>query len=293
MRATAAVIFASAVLGEDATPKGPYTTTFHVVKNVTMMDSSSQTINVWIPEGAEGQKFPLISYAHGMFGGGIIEPIAYSPLLKALAKFGYVIVAPEACSLGCSDWATRPLDPPGFKNYYKEQLKAIDWAKSQTELFASVNFDLGVGIAGHSMGGQATVYSASEASHDIRAAVMHHAFTHSYPAPKVPFLAFTGTDDTTAAPAMTEKFFNADGSHPVKGLVNKVGASHHEPDITDYNPKVAPFTAAWFKIFLDQTPQADGYDYHDMIFGKGANSLCNGGDGDMETCELHDASVLV
>jgi len=282
----------------DAAPKGPYKTSFQVVKDVAVMDKSSQKINVWFPKGKEGQKFPLISYAHGLGGGGVIEPIAYTALLKAIAEFGYVIVAPDACDFGCSDLATLPLDPPGFKHYYLQQLKAIEWARNQTDgLFSTVDFSVGVGIAGHSMGGQATVYSSSEAGagHDIRAAVMHHAFTHSYPAPVVPFLAFTGTKDTTAPPKMSQGFFGAERAHPVKGLVNKVGATHHEPDITDYNPKVAPFSAAWFKIFLDKTPQADGFDYHDMVFGSGANSLCGGGDGDMQQCELHDAagSVIV
>ena len=58
-----------------------------------------------------------------------------------------------------------------------------------------VNRSVGYGVAGHSMGGQATVFSSSYGNatgHRIRAAVMHHAFTHDYPAPTVPFLAFTG-----------------------------------------------------------------------------------------------------
>lgn len=57
------------------------------------------------------------------------------------------------------------------------------------------DFKWGVGIAGHSMGGQSTVFASSlgnASGSNITAAVMHHAYTHAYPAPQVPFLAFTG-----------------------------------------------------------------------------------------------------
>merc|ERR1719408_561988 len=120
---------------------------------------------------------------------------------------------------------------------YKEQLKVIDWAKQQGAagdvVFKNVNFDIGVGIAGHSMGGQATVYSSSShgTGHDIKAAVMHHAYTHSYPAPIVPFLAFTGSADVIALPRRTEGFFNAKGADATRGFVNKQGATHFEPNV--------------------------------------------------------------
>merc|ERR1719329_684435 len=96
-----------------------------------------------------------------------------------------------------------------------------------------LDVDVGVGVAGHSMGGQATLFSSSAlgAGYNIKAAVMHHAYTHSFPAPEVPFLAFTGTRDLTASPSMTHGFYNASGASPVKGLVNKAGANHQEPTI--------------------------------------------------------------
>jgi hypothetical protein len=92
----------------------------------------------------------------------------------------------------------------------------------------------------------------------------HQAYTHSYPAPKVPFLASTGAKDTTAPPAAGDDralLQRAAGANPVKGLVNKASATHHEPGTTDYNPLLAQFSVAWFKMFLDKAPQADGIDY--------------------------------
>ncbi len=43
--------------------------------------------------------------------------------------------------------------------------------------FANINWTAGVGIAGHSMGGQATLFSSAynASAYGIKAAVMHHA----------------------------------------------------------------------------------------------------------------------
>ena len=40
-----------------------------------------------------------------------------------------------------------------------------------------------------------------------------------------------------------------------KAIVNKASATHHEPDILDFNPLLPQFSAAWLKIHLDKTPQ--------------------------------------
>lgn len=103
----------------------------------------------------------------------------------------------RACNIGCIDDLTSlPGDPPAFAHYYKQQLHVIDWAKTiPDDIFKTVNFTGGVGVAGHSMGGQATLFSSSyrnASEHGITAAVMHHAYTHEYPGPTVPFLAMTG-----------------------------------------------------------------------------------------------------
>jgi hypothetical protein len=38
---------------------------------------------------------------------------------------------------------------------------------------------------------------------------MHHAYTHEYPAPQIPFLAMTGTADHIAPAKMTDNYANA------------------------------------------------------------------------------------
>lgn len=82
-----------------------------------------------------------------------------------------------------------------------------------------------------------------------------------------------------------------------------------------YNPLLAQFTAAWFKVYLNKTPKdkvstkqsqkvwhlvmcdvyyavhapthLQGTDFEEMLFGKTKDSLCGGGDGKMTKCELH------
>ena len=143
------------------------------------------------------------------------------------------------------------------------------------------------------MGGQATLFSAAynSSSHNIKAAALHHAFTHDFPAiPTIPHLVFTGTDDTTAPPYMANSIFNAAGAFRRRGLVNKAGAKHDEPGGADggaaYNPKLPLFTVAWFKIYVDETPVWRGTDFGHMIYGTGADSVCGGGDGAMGNCTI-------
>ena len=280
--------------------RGPYDVK---VKNFkyAAMDSSAHDIAVYYPSGggvAPGQQFPLISYAHGDDGGGLVAQAGYAPLLKAMAAFGYVIALPKACNSGChDDTSTLPHDPRGFGHFFVQQLRVFDFAREQAAagdaVFASVNASAGVGIAGHSMGGQATVFSGADAGnvsrYDIRAAVMHHAYTHTYPPVTVPHLVFTGSSDHTAPPSMATGIFDAPGASAHRGLVNKKGATHYEPItplLLQYNPLLAQFSAAWMKVHLDGTPQADGNDYDAMIYGAGSDSLCGGGDGDQVTCTI-------
>lgn len=225
-----------------------------------------------------------------------------------MASFGYVIGATHQCSVGCfDDCNSLQRDPPCFGNYYKKQLGVIDWAKECAAgggtgdcaaPFEHVTWASGVGIAGHSMGGQATLFSSSEKNatdYDIRAAVLHHAYTHSFPVPTVPFLDMTGELDTTATVSgMAVPIYEAaEGSGVARGFIDKTFATHHEPDITcmDRNgiQLVSQFSAAWFKLYLDKTPQAYGIDFQEMIYGTDTatgTGICSGGDGDMTSCKF-------
>ena len=273
------LIFLQGIIGAIPT-RGPYPTS-HTTLTLSNQDSSDQNVDVYYPSNASSAlRFPLISYAHGDGGGGAIDWLAYIPLLSSLASHGYVVASTRACNTGCRDGcATLPNDPSCFGNFYKNQLGVIDASNISFADYSRV------GIAGHSMGGQATLFSSSytnASSHGIKAAVMHHAYTHQSPSPQVPFLAFTGSEDLLAPPSMTKAFFDAGSSQAHRGYVNKANAGHLEP-IFWGNELLGTYTAAWFKLYLDGTPQANGIDYHSLIY----DSLCGGGDGKMTDCQIY------
>ena len=294
---------------------GPY----NVAKVTYDLDTDSKDpamdkVTIYYPTGADtgymhtnvtwsdSLSFPFISYAHGMFGGGAVEVPGYNDMLKTMSSFGYIVGATHQCSVGCfDDCKSLEHDPPCFGHYYKKQLGIFDFAKTFTgdasgvNPFKQVDWSTGVGVAGHSMGGQATLFSSSydnATQYDIKAAVMHHAYTHSFPTPTVPFLDFTGEEDTTApAASMGLPIFDAGkGAGVPRGLVDKTLAAHHEPDITcgDRNTieLLAQFSVAWFKLYLDQTPQAFGLDFDAMLYGQGSDGVCSGGDGQMTHCTI-------
>jgi hypothetical protein len=263
---------------------GPFKTT-HTTFTYDAMDITDKHIDVVYPVVTNGTTFPFITYAHGFTDEGYSS---YPQMLDELASWGYVVAIALACKEGCvQDCQTLLLDPPCYGHYYKQQLKVIDWMKTQTKL--PVNMADGVAVVGHSMGGQSAYFSAAynASTHNIKAAVMHHAFTHTYPpVTNVPFLAFTGTADTTAPPAMAEGIYNVKGDIATRGIINKVGADHHEPT-SHYNPKLALYTVAWIKLHLDQTTSSYGMNWKDLMYGTGSSSLCSGGDGAMKQCTVN------
>jgi hypothetical protein len=122
-------------------------------------------------------------------GGGDVDRLAYDPLLSRLASFGFVVASPRQCSMGClEDCKTLDGDPPCFGRYYHQQLDVFSWARnyssadsrnvsgSPADVLSRVNHSMGYGVAGHSMGGQATLFSSSfhnASEQHIKAAVMH------------------------------------------------------------------------------------------------------------------------
>jgi predicted alpha/beta hydrolase len=194
-----------------------------------------------------------------------------------------------------------PDDPICFGSYYEQQLLTIDWAREEAragnEVFKDLNPDAPAGVAGHSMGGQSALFASSYANateHNIAAAVYHHAYTHEYPGPSVPFLAFTGQLDYVALPRQTQySFFDAGDANPVKGLSDRVEADHFEPEDdfmpwSSYNPLVPQYTAAWFKLHLENKRSEFGLDFHEWIYGEGAGSICGGDDGEMKKCDMRE-----
>ena len=157
----------------------------HKTFTYTALDVTDRGIEAVYPllnseQAAAGVQFPVIAYAHGYGDGGDHVMGHYTgathPLLEELASWGYVVLAPRSCDEGCLlSCKSLPLDPPCFGHYYHQQLMTVDWARSPASASLPINASL-VAVAGHSMGGQATLFSAAynATTHGIKAAALHH-----------------------------------------------------------------------------------------------------------------------
>lgn len=262
------------------------------VYTVSTLDASSQKLHVyWPSNAAAGESFPLVSYLHGLAGGGV-DIIAYGKLFGDIASYGFVVAAPAGCGEGCKDKVNAPytdcaglpdVAPNGWSSFYGEQLKTIEWAQNQSKsdaVFGAVDWQAGVGIAGHSMGGQATTIASAAAcakKWNIKAAALHHPANGATPAgnvgvgASVPLAAFT-SDGDSIWPETHDIYYNATVVPRV--YRDQVGFSHLEPlnVLGSYNPWLATLTAAWFKVYLN----GDKGQWHSMIYDKtSATSLCN------------------
>ena len=289
---------------------GPYKVASKVYK-VLALDSSNQDLHVFWPSSpGAGESFPLVSYMHGMSGGGI-DIVAYRQLFKDMASYGLVVVAPGGCGAitgkACNDPVNSPytdcaglpsVSPKGWASYYGEGLKGLEWAKnmSATEPAAKlVDWSLGVGICGHSMGGQAAALASGAGCSkkwDIRAAALHHPASGDIGAAgnigfniSVPFAAFTTSGDGIW-PETRDIYFNSSSTPRV--YRDQVGFSHMEPlklpAVKWYNPWLATMTAAWFKLYLGGDSSSQ---WHSMIYNSSDPlSLCNyAGPKGMANCE--------
>ena len=258
-------------------------------------------------------KFPLVSYAHGFLGGDI-DLLGYADFFYQIASFGFVIAAPDSCDVGCTDesqgapWTDCAGVPPlgDWAPWYGEQLKAIAWARNMTAnassdpVFRTIDWEAGVAVAGHSMGGQATTLASSAGcakQWGIKTAVLHHPETGTLPDGSntgvnmsVPVVAFTSTGDRLCTPASVAGImaaFNtsAQAATLPSAFVNAEGWSHLEPVLVPpiENPLLATYTAAWLKVFLNSDRGA----YYDLTFGGGPDSLCL--HANMSSCYITNA----
>jgi dienelactone hydrolase len=284
---------------------GPWPTAQASYK-VAALDATDPSIWLHYPvcNTSSCPKFPLLAYAHGAAGGDI-DILGYWAHFQQLASWGFVVAAPDSCDVGCTDasggapWTDCAGDLPvgpvgGWAAWYGEQLKSVDWARNMTAtsgdpVFATIDWDAGVGVLGHSMGGQASTISASAACAErwgIRAAALIHPEIGTLPwgntgaNMSVPVAMFTSTGDNlcpASTAVETMQAFNASvqGQTLPSAYRNAQGWSHLEPVLGAVfeNPLLATYTAAWFKVFLN----GDREVFFNMIFGgpADATSLCN------------------
>ena len=307
MMSAPASLLLSALLGLSAAAPptmGPWPTEYKSYA-VPALDSTDPSVWLVYPvcNVSSCPTFPLISYAHGFFGGDI-DLLGYGNHFAQIASYGFVVIAPDSCDVGCTSptqgapWTDcaaplPPLQPALWPPWFGEQIKAIDWARnmsaggSSDPVFATIDWAAGVGVAGHSMGGQATSMSASAACAarwNITAAVLVHPEIGTLPWGNtgsnisIPTATFTSSGDHTCTPATAEatmRAFNASaqGKTLPSAYRNVQGWSHLEPVLGAVfeNPLLSTYTAAWFKIMLNK----DAGLYRELIYGGGPDSVCH------------------
>ena len=277
--------------------RGPFATNA-TIYSVGTLDSSDPRAWAWFPANASaGAKFPLVPYLHGIFS---VDLIGYTNLFSQIASYGFVVVAPFSCNLGCADaHAARdsrytecggqlPLAPlnMGWDAYYGEAFKLIEWAANHSQsadpFFSLIDYAAGAGIAGHSMGGQGAAMAAARgcpARWNVKTAVLHHPANGDVPAGNIgsnmtiPVAAFTSSGDGVWWEARDYMAaFNQSRAGLPSAYRYEVGWSHLEPMLWPpcENPLLATYTAAWLKVFLS----GDRGEYYDLIYGSGPDSLC-------------------
>lgn len=290
-------VAASSIVSPNA---GPYKTARFKLHS-PVHDLSDQSIHITAPVDSNGT-FALLVYAHGFLGGGELDIHGYDLLFHQIASYGFVVAAHASCSQGCtrpggpSRWTAcggLPLMRPtgrGWDTYYAETLKTIEFARNHSAAapFDQVNFSLGVGIVGHSMGGQSTAYAAGEACTkmwDIRAAVIHHAASGVNGMSglnigeniTVPTAFFTSTGDDCCEQS-TYDIYAATSSTTPRLYRDVVGSSHLEPVLVPpiESPFLATFTAGWFDVIIGQSAgrAGPGSDAYEGIYGHGPESVC-------------------
>lgn len=168
----------------------------------------------WVLYPDDGQKYPLVSFAHGYTAQDVPEWFPY--LLEGIAKRGYVVVASEAGTDYCTD-----------QTY--DQVRCLQWAQESSELSPHIDTKAGTGIVGHSMGGGSTITTASNASatsaYNIKVAVAMHPASGNPNAPKIPILYLSGTADVVVPSSGVLSQYNA-AENVIKTFADVKGASH-------------------------------------------------------------------
>ncbi len=218
-------------------------------------------------DGGGAARFPLLSFSHGDFGGGVATS-AYLPLLAEIASFGVVVLAHRSCNPTCGD------------AQYEDQLRVLDFAAAQNAsgaaraapALARVDFSLPFAVAGHSTGGRATLQSAAVArAHRVGAACGVHPDPEGAAAnASAPTLVLTGSKDTIEPAGSARADFDLLPSAVPRAFADLENATHMSP-VDGGEAPYARFVAAWVRAWV-----AGDADARAVIYGDASDALCGG-----------------
>ena len=200
----------------------------------------------------EGETLPLIVWGDGTCA----WPEAYGPLLRYVASYGFVLVAPNSRWVGDGSQMKKALD---FMFAANDDMNSPYYQKLDTTK---------VGAMGHSQGGSGTIAVASDAR--VKAVIIWNGGTSA----SKPFLAVSGDGDIlNATPASMLAAVNA-ASVPQAAflyyhmILQKSDVPGHLTLVTQPQRVVEPATA-WWKYMLNG-------DAASKAFFVGTNcTLCN------------------
>jgi len=261
----------TATANDASLPSGAYKSNFGKISKLPGLNQGApySAAIIWPTPQNGSETFPVLSFAHGT-GVGSTNPesaIAYHEVLRFVASFGFIIVAPDSCpAIECAG---------RFAHDEVTALKAVKENPGLHPSLASADFNK-TGVFGHSMGGISTVVSDGggvakpyrPADYNIKAAVSMHpckdTTIHAAGA-DMPILFTTGSSDSICGSACSDEFY-AQVQHPAKALFNIAGASHFEPTyLGDASEKYA--IAYWFACHVKG-------EQCDRVYGSSGKALC-------------------
>jgi predicted dienelactone hydrolase len=225
-------------------------------KYSTYRGAPTRTIRVRFYSPASGGPYPLILFSHGFQA----EPEDYAPLLRDIARKGYVVAAP-AYPLSSGDAPAKPtaLD---LSNQPKDASFVISRALKQFPKLIDPNE---VGAAGQSLGGMTTyglVFNACCRDPRIKAGAVFSGIAAGFPATyfkgiKTPLLALHGNRDETLPYAQgLAAYKQAEGP---KYFVTLIGATHSSDSHGGTTVRQQAATNAivdFFDLYLKHDPGA-------------------------------------
>jgi len=242
------------------------------------------------PETTGSEKFPLIIYAHGA-AGGRVDMLAYQTHFNDLAAYGFVVVAPKSCFMGCKppknsgSWlgatgACLPwTDGPQWTSFVYENVRAIEYVKKTTSAAwaSSIDWDAGLGVAGHSMGGEVVSQMGSSVfakKYNVKGVVCEHCLMciKTGDIIETPAMFMTGNGDFEVLPSQVKAAYTNDTTAP-KSYRNDKGRGHTEMLnlLVQYNSAVASHAAAFFKVHIN----GDRGTFYNQVYGNASDSFCN------------------
>lgn len=233
-----------------------------------------QLAAIYFPtDGAQGETFPLISFAHGIFSGGQITDPFYHNLLTGIASHGYVVVALDVCATTCV-----------LSEYARDHMHVIDAVRGGSNPLFKLANTTHVGIAGHSYGADSTLLNLKKQREEVKAAWSFN------PCQGVPGLigpiqgtaavaVTTGTVDTVCNPYGVLSFYNMLQA-PSKLYFSLQLATHLEIE-DGYPQRPNAYVGHFFDCHVKGVNDSCGR----MYGGSGHNGVCK----DLPMYECHKA----